>query len=485
MLKKEGQPKEVLVAKNVIWSTIGKFVEKGAVFFSVIIFSRIMSKEDVGLYSNVSTIYTIFLAVVTLQLAASVMVARFDYKKDYQNYVANILIFGTMIGIAFLAIFHIFFDTFSEFLFIDRGTMTLLVVAAMLVQGLDVKTLQYRFTYDYKKNVVLAFVRALLPLAISVLCTYLVSDALKGRIYGYYLTLALLGGIFCLLSCRQIKGINVKYCKFGLAYSFPLVWHLLAGQILGASDKLVITYYRGAEENAMYSMAYTCAYVISVLWAALNDSIMPYLMEKMSQDNHKATRKVLYVYIGFFLFAAFNFIMLGPEILYVLAGEQYLEAKAVIPVVGVGYIIYLLYSNYVNVESYFRKTKYIAMGTGIAAFLNLGLNILLISKFGYLAAAYTTTTSYVVLLLAHFGCVVLMKQAKWYDNRFVLLVALGSLVSIPLMNMLYGYAVARYALLLAEVIVVAVIGYRKQDVLVRFVKTGDFTVFMKEIGRGE
>jgi O-antigen/teichoic acid export membrane protein len=57
---------------------------------------------------------------------------------------------------------------------------------------------------------------------------------------------------------------------------------------------------------------------------------------------------------------------------------------------------------YVNYAFYEKKTKYIAAITIITGVLNVLLNYLLIPKFGYVAAAWTTLISYIVLFLLHY-----------------------------------------------------------------------------------
>lgn len=55
--------------------------------------------------------------------------------------------------------------------------------------------------------------------------------------------------------------------------------------------------------------------------------------------------------------------------------------------------------NYTAVQNYYKKTAYVASGTVIAMFVNVGLNYVCILLFGYQAAAYTTAASYIFLLI--------------------------------------------------------------------------------------
>ena len=111
-------------------------------------------------------------------------------------------------------------------------------------------------------------------------------------------------------------------------------------------------------------------------------------------------------------------IMIAPEILYILGGEEYMQAVYVIPPVMIGYIAQMLYTLYVNIEYYNRKQKQIMAGTLIAAAINIILNLIFIPIFGYIAAAYTTLVGYIVLLFVHYAFVRHMKLESIYDMKF-------------------------------------------------------------------
>lgn len=58
-------------------------------------------------------------------------------------------------------------------------------------------------------------------------------------------------------------------------------------------------------------------------------------------------------------------------------------------------------SHYVNIEHFHKKTPYITGNTVIAPCSNIVLNFLLIPRYGYVAAAYTTLFSYLLSFVLH------------------------------------------------------------------------------------
>lgn len=72
----------------------------------------------------------------------------------------------------------------------------------------------------------------------------------------------------------------------------------------------------------------------------------------------------------------------------------------VIPLSFAIYFIFL-YSLPVHIEYFYKKTKFIATGTSLAAGINIALNYFFIRSYGYTASAWTTLASYFLLFVFH------------------------------------------------------------------------------------
>ena len=83
-------------------------------------------------------------------------------------------------------------------------------------------------------------------------------------------------------------------------------------------------------------------------------------------------------------------ILIGPELVLVMGGNDYAAASILLPPIVVGLLFQFTYGLYVNIEQYEKKTIPMSIGSMIAALLNIALNYIFIGKYGYVAAAYTT-----------------------------------------------------------------------------------------------
>ena len=175
-----------------------------------------------------------------------------------------------------------------------------------------------------------------------------------------------------------------------------------------------------------------------------SNAFSPWLGEQLSKSNYKKIRQVSSPYAVIFSFIACGIVLLTPEILFILGGNSYMEAKWVIPPVAAGCIMQFLYCMYVNVEQYEKKTRAMALASVAAALINLVLNYIFINKYGYIAAAYTTYIGYLFLLLMHMYLVKRIGMKNLYNNKIIVGVVIVVSAFMIAVNFLFYNNVLRY-----------------------------------------
>ena len=455
--------------------TISNFLVKGMSFLTMPIFTRIMSSEDIGQFSNVSTWFGILAILTTFELFSSINIARFDFKEDLDSYISSILILGTVITAIFYIIIlcnHIFFERLFS---MDFFTINVLFIYLLFYPAIQTFQIRCRIDYDYKGVMIVSLISSLLSCLASLVCVLVMKDKLCGRILGNYIPLIIIAIVIYFSFFKRNTRISIKFWRYSLVVSIPLVWHLLAGNLLISSDQVMITRFLGNKANGYYSVAYTCAMVVSLLWTSLNSAWSPWAYEMMDGKKYNELYKKSKPYLLFFLILVILFMLFAPEILLIIGGDSYLEAVYVIPPVMVGYVFQFIYSFYINIEYYHKKQKFMAIGTTIAALINIGLNFWLIPHFGYYAAAYTTLIGYIVLFLIHFFIVRKMGYAYWYDTRFFIAALIMMCIFMLGCNVLYNNLMLRImvivVLVLLFIITVAKNKKKVENAIKKIVKT--------------
>ena len=457
-----------------IWYTISNFLVKGITFLLLPIFTRIMTSADVGYFSNVMAWFNILAIITTFEVYSSVSIARFDYKDDLDTYVSSSLFLGTLITLFFYIISLVFHNFFENLFSFDFLTLNIVYIYLLIYPAIQMFQIRNQIIYNHKPIVIVSILNAIVTSIVSIICTLTFASALTGRIVGYFGSSIIICVFLYFYLIKKGKRISPKYWKYCLKISFPLIWHLLAGYLLSSMDRIMIVKLVGAEANALYSVAYTISMAVSILWSSMNNAWSPWAYEQMDKKDYNALKKNSKPYTIFFLIIVTAFMLVTPELLLIMGGKNYIEAKYVMPPVMIGFIFQFLYSFYVNIEFYHKKQKNIAMGTIIACIVNGVLNYLLIPKFGYIAAAYTTLIGYIVLFIIHFCLVKKMNCTSWYDTKFVFKIILYAFFMLGVVNLLYINNYIRYGIILLVSIFVIYLVKKNYKSIIKYINKKQF-----------
>lgn len=429
--------------KSGFWYTVSSFITKGSTIITTPIFARLMSKDDLGVVSNVSAWVLLLLPLVSFDLYSSLKLAKYDYKDEIEKYSSSIVVYSSLLTMVFYVAAIIFIDPVCNFLEVNETQLHVIFLYCLVHPALSVYQTQNAIFYRYRKSTMVSLGGFFLSTVSGILFVLLSNDKATGRIIGgrgMYILISLIIYIYLL----KKGGFSFKYFEYALVISFPLIWHTLSMHLLSSCDRIVITKYCGSEKAALYSIAYTAAHAISLLYHSLGNAWSPWALDQIHTDRYEKHKKVSNVYALLFMVMAVGLLLVGPEILLVLGGKKYMEAVNVIPPALLAVVPQMVYSLYINSENYMKKQKFIAIGTMGAGLINLVLNVIFIPKFGYVAAAYTTFAGYFFLYLFHYFICMKIGMKRFYDSKLYFLIILASIAMIPTSIWLYAHTIIRY-----------------------------------------
>lgn len=443
--------------KSGVWYTISNLLVKSVALITMPIFTRILSKADYGNYNNYLSWQSIIFIVVTLNLEASLISAKFDYKDKFKEYVFSILCLSTVFVAIWTVIANVFKKPISGFLGIEHMYINMMLLYCCFYSAVNIFQVSERFHYKYKPAVLVALLIAFGTAGVSLIMVLTMNDKLFGRTLGGILPTVLIGVVLYAIIAKQGKHINVSTWKYALKICLPYVPHLLSLTVLNSMDRVMITRICGVDDNALYSVAYSCGAMVTILVTSMNTAFSPWLGDNLHSKNYSDTRRVSKYYILSFCYLALGIMLLAPEVLLVMGGNQYLEAKYVMTPVSMGCVCQFLYTMYVNIEQYEKKTIGMAFASAGAALLNLILNAIFIPIFGYIAAAYTTLAGFMFLLVVHMLLVKKSGYSQVYDNKLVVTAVAVMVVFMVGINFLYMQNVIRYIVIGLYIVATAII----------------------------
>jgi O-antigen/teichoic acid export membrane protein len=195
------------------------------------------------------------------------------------------------------------------------------------------------------------------------------------------------------------------------SYGFPLVPAAISTWLLVLADRYVIGAFQGVADVGLYSVAYGLGdKVMNLIILPLTIAMAPVMVQTFEQHGQEMAQRVQTQFTRYFAMATLPFLFgmaaIGQEFMAVFTGEQYRSAYPILPIVAASVLMNGLTQIAGNGLALHKKST-IMMSTALtAAGFNVATNLLLVPRFGYMAAAYTTFASYLVLL-----------GLTWYRSR--------------------------------------------------------------------
>lgn len=456
--------------KSGLFYIVSNFSVKAIGFFSVPVFTRILTKEEFGLYSNYTSWLSIATVVITLRLSSSFISARYDYEDDFDGYILSMLALNMLIVGVWSIIINGCANVFVDFTHIDLIYLNAMLSYLLFLPAVDLFQVREKFLFEYKKSSFVSLIISILVALLSVIFVVNMNDKVFGMILGMSIPVIFIGAGLIVFFIEKGKHIKLNYWKYALPVCLPYIPHALGGCMLSTMDRVMIERYCGAVATANYSLAYSCGAIISLLIVSIDSAFAPWLGEKLHTKKYAEINKFSRIYIASFFILSMFLILIAPEILFVLGGSSYMEAVYVINPVAIGCVCQFLYTMYVNVEQFKKKTAGMPIATVCAAIINYVLNLFFIPRYGYLSAAYTTLIGYMSLLFMHMYLVKKMKFENVYDNGFVIFTVILGVFFMFVTSILYEFNMIRYFVIMTYIVSVSWLIYNKRLLIKNFFK---------------
>lgn len=458
-------------AKSSIALFLASIITHGISYVVTPAYTRLLPSEVFGQTAVFMTWLQIFGIVAMFSLANGVFNnGMSDWPDKRDEYSFSLLTLSNIITIVFSIVLVSIYPLIKDFVGIDIIYVILMLVMFIFQPAYNFWTVRQRYEYKYKYVVIWTVFCAVLSPAVAILSIVFLKDTdlLAARIFGAEVPLILVYiGFYIYLAKKSGFRINKRYWKSALLFNLPLIPHYLSMYLLNSSDKLMISYLINDSATAYYSVAYSVAAVATIVWTAINASLIPYTYEKCKAKDYKSIQRITTPIIALFAAACLFVIMLAPEVVAVMATAEYKEAIYVIPPIVGGVFFQVLYYMFANIVFYYKRPKYVMVASVISTILNIGLNFVFIKEFGYIAAGYTTLFCYMVQAFIDYLAMRKVAPAKMYNMKFIFGLSLIIVAIALLSNLVYDFIIIRYIIILSILVLIFI--FRKQ--IMQIIKT--------------
>ncbi len=198
------------------------------------------------------------------------------------------------------------------------------------------------------------------------------------------------------LSLRRARRAQVAA---GLRVGLPLVPHQASHWGLSLSDRLVVAAYSTPALVGIYGLASQIALVSALLVTELSRAYMPRYGEAVHESDHSHLQPIVRQQAILIFGLCGLTAVLGASVVNLALPEAYADAAELVPWVALGSVLLGLYYIPMNLLTVAHgKTRGVWLYSLAGATVNLSLNVLLVPRFGLIAAAVDTAAGYLVLL---------------------------------------------------------------------------------------
>lgn len=213
-----------------------------------------------------------------------------------------------------------------------------------------------------------------------------------------------------------------------LRFGLPRVPHATAQQVIAVGDKFILTAFRPLQEVGLYSMAVSFGLTQKLFLSAFEYAWAPFYYANAREPDAPKLFSTMTTYgIAVLVLLTAGLSAIAADLLALVVGAVYVPAADVVTWTAVGVLfqgIYLLTSIGLNIS---KRTEYYAASTITAAVANVGLNFLLIPRYGFLGAAWANATAYALQTWLAFGFSQRFYPVAYEARRIATIAAAGLL----------------------------------------------------------
>jgi O-antigen/teichoic acid export membrane protein len=382
----------------------GVILSRAIGFFLIPLYTHYLAPRDYGVLELIDLTGYILGYVLSMGIDQAA-IRYFHYYDDPADKAAviNTAIWFTLLwGALLVAILVPLTPTLSIAIFGNREYAPLLLITwANLLVG-SLVGLQRSILRAQQRSVTFTAVSLAytgVSISLNVFFVAVLHIGVRGIIYSGLISSILIASYLWVKPASPIK-MRIDRAKLGpmLRYGAPFVPGGMFAFVLNWSDRYFLRLYSSIEAVGIYGLGYKFGMIVVMLVSVPFTFVWnAYLFEIEKQPNARQTyaRVATYFILGL-CGVGLAISVFARELIEIMADHAYWSAQQVIPVVVLAMIL-MCSDNVFQVGLLIRgRTGQLSVAKGVAAVVNLLLNLLLIPHYGVMGAAWATAIAFAV-----------------------------------------------------------------------------------------
>ena len=339
----------------------------------------------------------------------------------FQSIVNVVFIMGTIIFTIYYTI-YLFAPTSVEKLHLDAIWVSIAVITAIASSVSALTSTMFQISQRPKQYAIFTISMLICSTGISLLLVILYGMGWKGMAIGVSLTAVIY--LFISLKMFSREGVryspSLKYGKLILTLGPALALSHLAGWLNEGIDKFMISNMMDIETTGIYSVGYKFGMMVMIITTAYSRSWLSFFYKNINIDNIESKKKIVlatYLSVLSLFIISFCIGIIGSPFMKYLIDERYSEGASIILIISLAYYIDGVGKLFTGYLVHCKKIGLYSTFTILSGILNLGLNFVLIPRYGMHGAAWATFFSFSFGTLATMTTSFYIHPMPWFSFR--------------------------------------------------------------------
>jgi O-antigen/teichoic acid export membrane protein len=414
-------PHEEATRKQIRGSSLlltGRFLTLGANLLVQILIVRYLTKADYGAFAYALSLASVGASIATFGLDRSItrFVPIYDEERNYPKLFGTVVLaVGTVLSIGLLIVLLAYGLTaaLGGPLIGDEQAASILLILVLLtpINALD-GLLMGMFAVFSKPRAIFFRRHVLTPtLRLTIVLLLVLGNQDVFFLAGGYVFAGALGvAIYSVLLFRTLRSDGLlKHFSLGniqiparevFGFTIPLLTSDLVYMTMNTSDVVLLGHYEGADAVADFRVIWPTAHLNQVVMSSFTLLYTPVAARMFARKDREGINNLYWqtaIWIAVLTFPVFALTFsLAEPVTRTLYGSQYADSATYLTLLSLGYYFNAaLGFNGLTLKVYGRL-RYVVSINVVAALVNLGLNLILIPRYGPLGAAIGTCSTLVL-----------------------------------------------------------------------------------------
>jgi len=398
------------VTKHTVVYGIGTFISRAIGFFMLPVYTHFLLPSDYGILELIDL--TCFVLIFVFTLALDKAVLRFYNLSDddlvRKSVISTSIVVWHVYGLVLLLL-TLPLASFFSITVIGSPTYSHLFLVAFintfLVSSFSLSKTVLRAQNRSHLFTVYSLAYTFIAVVFNVLFIAILQIGVIGYLYATLIGATACGTILALRLLKEV-GFHIDFALFRqmLRYAIPFIPSSVLLFILNWSDRYILRLFRELTEIGLYALGYKIAMVLVFLVVMPFDLIWnSYIFEASKKPDAKRIYSSLSTY--FFLVSwaiGLGIAIFAKEIIILVSPPKFHEAHRLVPIIILG-MLFMTSIQITRIGILIKgQSKFLPLANGIAAILNILLNLYLVPRIGMYGAALTTAISFLSCTLLLF-----------------------------------------------------------------------------------